>query len=217
MRLASTAATWARLHVVHRRELELYRKYSGRTMLRDTRFVHTLVLCRRSLPAGDIVECGTWRGGMSAALAEVLPGRRSMLFDSFEGLPDPGEEDDRRAHEYVEKERLAVDEGEALASMRLSGSRDFHIRKGWFDETVPVYAAEQRPVAVLRLDGDWYDSTMLCLEQLFPRVVPGGLILVDDYYDWPGCRRAVHDYLSKEKCQEPIRATPYRVVFIDKE
>ena len=69
-------------------------------------------------------------------------------------------------------------------------------------------------IAVLRLDGDWYDSTMLCLEHLLPLAVPGGLMLIDDYYTWDGCARAVHDYLSREQAAERIEKTSGGVAYI---
>ena len=74
--------------------------------------------------------------------------------------------------------------------MERSGSDDFHIVKGWFSDTVPAFATTQPQIAILRLDGDWYDSTMTALELLFPLVVDRGLVLVDDYGTWDGCTRA---------------------------
>jgi Macrocin-O-methyltransferase (TylF) len=77
-----------------------------------------------------------------------------------------------------------------------------------------IEAKQGRSIAVLRLDGDWYDSTMLCLEHLFPLVVPGGLMLIDDYYTWDGCARAVHDYLSREQAAGRIEKTSGGVTYI---
>ena len=88
--------------------------------------------------------------------------------------------------------------------MRRSGSRSCEIRKGWFETTVSAFSKERPSIAALRLDGDWYESTMTCLVHLFPLVAPGGVVLIDDYFDWLGCRRAVHDYLSREERPEPI-------------
>ena len=87
-------------------------------------------------------------------------------------------------------------EDDFRAAMRLAGA-NYRVERGWFDDTGPRYAAEQRPIALLRLDGDWYESTMVCLEHLFPLLVDDGLVLIDDYYTWDGCSRAVHDYLSR--------------------
>jgi O-methyltransferase len=154
---------------------------------------------------------------MSAAMAETAPGRRSELFDSFEGLPAAGELDGAVAHQWVASGRTLVAPEEAAdAAMRRSGSSDYRIVRGWFDQTVPEYALTTPQIAVLRLDGDWYESTMCCLELLFPCVADGGVVILDDYGFWEGCTRAVHDYLSAEKRTEPIQHTRRGVAFITK-
>lgn len=193
------------------------RKYADASMVPAHKFVDNLVLCGGVPVDGAVVECGCWRGGMSAALAEVLPSRRVELFDSFEGLPDAGEFDGARAHEWIATGKtLRAPEEAARAAMQRSGSTTFEIHRGWFADTVPAYAASSPQIAVLRLDGDWYDSTMCCLEHLFPLVVDGGLVVIDDYGQWEGCTRAVHDYLSREQRTEPIQHTRFGVAFIEK-
>ena len=74
---------------------------------------------------------------------------------------------------------------------------------GWFNETLPKYPG--KPIAVLRLDADWYQSTMDVLTYLYPHVVQDGVIIIDDYYYWQGCALAVHDFLSANKLAEQIR------------
>ena len=86
-------------------------------------------------------------------------------------------------------------EEEAAAAMKLSGATSFSLVKGWFNETVPRFTPPSE-IAVLRLDGDWYDSTRVCLENLYPHVAPGGIVIVDDYYNWDGCARAVNEFLA---------------------
>jgi hypothetical protein len=88
--------------------------------------------------------------------------------------------------------------------MKNSAAQNFTTVQGWFSETVPGYNFNE-PIAVLRLDGDWYESTMVCLEHLYPLVVKGGLIVIDDYYMWDGCARAVHEYLGKQKSSDRIK------------
>ena len=78
----------------------------------------------------------------------------------------------------------------------MSGARDFVLVRGWFEETLRDFAPPS-PIAVLRLDGDWYESTTVALEALFRHVAPDGIVIVDDYYAWDGCSRAVHDFLSR--------------------
>jgi O-methyltransferase len=184
----------------------------------------TLHLCRTGRNvSGDIVECGVWRGGMSAAMAEVLPSRTSVLFDSFEGLPPAKEIDGPSAFAYQMnvtapryRDNCRASEEDALRTMKMANGANYRILKGWFDETVPRYAAEAPRIAVLRLDGDWYDSITICLEHLFPQVVRSGLVIVDDYGGWDGCTRAVHDYLSRTKATEAIRSTRRGVAYLIK-
>ena len=89
--------------------------------------------------------------------------------------------------------------------MKLAGANCFELVKGWFVDTLPEYRSGE-PIALLRLDADWYESTMVCLENLFDRVIPGGLIIIDDYYIWDGCSRALHDFMSKRSALERIQS-----------
>jgi O-methyltransferase len=170
---------------------------------------------------GAIVECGTWKGGMIAGIANLLGNaRRYVLFDSFEGLPPAKELDGKSAIEWQADtngpdyyNNCTASEDDAIAAMKISGVKDYDVVKGWFDNTIPAYGWST-PIAILRLDGDWYDSTMTCLEQLFPRIPAGGLVIVDDYYDWDGCSRAVHDYLSREKSTARIHQFLNKICFL---
>jgi hypothetical protein len=190
------------LAATHPREYVRYRKYKDRSMVDRRRFVDTLVLVRGLDVDGAIVECGSWHCGMLAALAEALPGRDVFALDSFQGLPDPGEHDSDRDRVLVDKDRLIAAEAIGRDTLaRQPGA--FQVVPGWFVDTVPTLAVEQ--IAVLRLDADLYESTMVCLEHLFPKVAPGGLVLIDDYEFLDGCTRAVHDYLSRHRRTEAIQ------------
>jgi O-methyltransferase len=83
-------------------------------------------------------------------------------------------------------------------------AKQFELRKGFFKDTLPDF--DPGPIALLRLDADWYESTMECLTHLFDRVVPDGIIILDDYYTWDGCSRALHDFLSYRKAVERIQS-----------
>lgn len=170
---------------------------------------------------GAIVECGTWKGGMSAGLATVLgPDRGYFLFDSFEGLPPARPIDgaaaakwqaDTAAPNYHDNCRAA--EADAVEAMRRAGVHA-RVTAGWFSDTLPGTSVPDG-IAILRLDADWYDSTMQVLEALFDRVRPGRVLIVDDYYTWDGCARALHDFLSRRGRAERIRS--YKsVCFIEK-
>ena len=200
---------------------KLFLQYRDFTMIPERLFRDNLKLAHdfRHLD-GCVVECGVWRGGMVAGLATMWKERMYYLFDSFEGLPKAREIDGAKALAWqANKEGKAyynnctADIDFAERAMKMSGARHA-IVKGWFDETLPKTQFESG-IALLRLDGDWYDSIMVCLVNLFPKVVAGGLVILDDYYTWDGCSRAVHDYLSETKSTARIHRTtegvPYMV------
>jgi O-methyltransferase len=151
-------------------------------------------------------------------MAWAVPGRHSVLFDSFEGLPDAKVIDGPAALHWSsqirEFDNCSSEEEWAAEAMKRVGQTDLEIIKGWFEKTVPVWAKQQRRIAVLRLDGDWYDSTILCLEHLWPLVVPGGIVIVDDYYTWDGCSRAVHDHLSRVQAAERLQESKHGVSYL---
>jgi O-methyltransferase len=201
----------------------LYQKYRKFTMIPRSIFVKNLMIARtvKKIP-GAIVECGVWRGGMSAALAEALgEGRSHYLFDSFEGLPEPKAEDGSEAIAWkkagieVNKDNCKAEIEFATKAMRMAGVAEPHIIKGWFKDTLPRAKFDGK-IAVLRLDGDWYESTMDCLTNLYDKVADGGVILIDDYYAWNGCARAVHDFLSLRKLPHVIRQYRGSVAYIMK-
>jgi O-methyltransferase len=206
--LAAAARFAARLP----RHARLFFRYRDSTMILPRHFIVNLELCRRLAPKrGCIVECGVWRGGMSAAMADTLPGRVHFLFDSFEGLPPAKEIDGEEAIAYqrdktssMYHDNCRAERSYAERAMGMSAAADYHLIQGWFADTLPGFIPPE-PIAVLRLDGDWYDSTMQSLENLYPHVAPGGLVLVDDYYAWDGCARAVHDFLSSTKSVARIK------------
>ncbi len=177
-------------------------------------YVENLELVYRWRPVeGAVIECGTWRGGMIGGIALLLgPSREYWLFDSFEGLPKARVENDGvAAVDWQEGKdpknfhnNCMAPESAARDAMRKAGISDPNIVKGWFSETLPRFE-DSSGIALLRLDGDWYESTMDILTIFFPKVNLGGLIVVDDYYTWEGCTRALHDYLSQYSRPERIR------------
>ena len=191
----------------------VHKKFSEFSMVTRRDFIDCLKLVSKFKGIkGSIIECGVWRGGMIAGIAEVMGNNRHYyLFDSFEGLPEAKEIDGETAIAWQADKESAIYYDNCKAemewaqkAMKLANVSDkTSFIKGWFDDTVPQFKTDEQ-IAVLRLDGDWYDSTMVCLEHLFPKVATGGLIILDDYYAWDGCSKALHDYLSKYKRPERI-------------
>lgn len=173
---------------------------------------------------GAVAECGVWSGGCVGlmALASRHAGNASRpfhLFDSFEGLPQPSAEDSdvlggfRAAHpdmpvaelersSSLEKTGACVGDTQAAVASFLSGlgidpaQLTFHV--GWFQDTVPAVCKALGSLAILRIDGDWYESTKVCLQHLYENVTEGGFIIIDDYGTFSGCRKAV-DEVMREK------------------
>jgi hypothetical protein len=161
---------------------------------------------------GDIVECGVWRGGSMQATALTLlaaddTSRELYLFDTFEGMPPPTEEDLR--HDGKSAADLLAGNARTSGVWAVASLADvqdgmahvaypqdqIHFVPGMVEDTVPDQAPEQ--IAVLRLDTDWSASTKHELEMLYPRLVSGGVLLIDDYGWWQGSRKAVDEYLEE--------------------
>lgn len=162
-----------------------------------------------------MVECGVWRGGTSFAMLlaqRAVAGRVVCpvhMLDSFEGLPPAGTRDGPLARTWQAGERADDPDANCRAEEAMvRAARDAFgftedeapIHRGWFRDTVGPLADRLRAaggIALLRLDGDWYDSTVECLEALLPVVQEEAVVIIDDYYAWDGCSRAVHDTLSR--------------------
>jgi hypothetical protein len=180
-------------------------------------------VAQRGIP-GDIVECGVWRGG-SALLASLAvrahdkptprrgwfaraaPKRRTWLYDTFEGMTAPTDEDvdltGVAASEYMgtyadDGRWCYADEADVRGVFASEGFADDDIRvvKGDVCETLRQTRPER--IALLRLDTDWYESTLAELELLYPRLSPGGVLIIDDYGHWAGARKAVDEFFERE-------------------
>ncbi len=173
----------------------------GRQRLRNFRMLIERVIDER-VP-GDIIETGVWRGGASIFARAVLAARnvrdrRIIVADSFEGLPPPDAafpaDRDSALHTFAE---LAVSLEQVQANFAKFDLLDDQVvfLKGWFRDTMPTVPSER--LAVLRLDGDMYESTIDPLKHLYDRLSVGGWVIVDDYVLVEGCRQAVHDFLEQ--------------------
>jgi len=165
---------------------------------------------------GDIVECGVWKGGSSMLAALSLKhfnniSKNLYLYDTFEGMPEPGVHDRNLSNEPADKEyrESMLESGistwcnssleEVKANMKRTGYPEMNINyiKGKVEDTIP--GAISREISLLRLDTDWYESTLHELNHLFPRLKKGGILILDDYGHWQGARKATDEYFAKEK------------------
>lgn len=196
-----------------KRYAKIFAQVKEFTMVPPEVFADNLELIERyGNEPGCVVECGVWKGGMSAAMALMLGKNRNyFLFDSFEGLPDAKEIDGSKAKAWQDDksspfyfDNCRAEENDARKAMQIAGAEKAHFIKGFFSETLPGFTPPE-PIRVLRLDGDWYESTMDCLKHLYKHLAPGAIVILDDYYLWEGCTKAVHDFFSAEKLPHPIR------------
>lgn len=175
---------------------------------------------------GDIVECGVWRGGSMVATARTLIGlddvdRDLWLYDTFEGMSEPSTKD----VDFLGQDAagLLADQNrddeksiwcfspleqvkDSMASTGYPEDR-LHFVRGKVEDTLPT--TQPNSIALLRLDTDWYESTRCELEHLFPKIVDGGVLIIDDYGHWEGCRRAVDEYMTANQVQIFLQRIDY--------
>ena len=166
---------------------------------------------------GDFVECGVWRGGSSLMVAQVLQhrglsDRHLYLYDTFEGMSEPTAEDvdfrgqkaDQMLEQTQDKKETSVwclanlDDVKLTMSNSKFPSENIHYVEGKVEDTIPV-TVPVGPIALLRLDTDWYTSTKHELIHLYPSLSPDGVLIIDDYGHWEGCRKAVDEYFAEQK------------------
>ncbi|MBW8792226.1 MAG: class I SAM-dependent methyltransferase [Streptomyces sp.] len=203
------------------------------TMLSTERLVANMdavaYAVQRQVP-GAIVECGVWRGGSVLAMIRVLQrlgvtDRDVYLYDTFEGMTAPGAEDTSpfeppAGETWTQTPDGATPWGWAFdaqiydldfvrAAVLGSGYPEerIHFVAGPVEQTVP--ATVPQDIAVLRLDTDWYESTLHELRHLYPRMSPGGVLIVDDFGHWDGARRAVEEYFATEAQPILLARTDY--------
>lgn len=176
---------------------------------------------RRGIP-GDLIECGVWRGGAAVFMrgylkAFAIRDRTVWVADSFAGLPAPSlpqdAGNDLSAANYPQ---LAISLGAVQDLFMRYGLLDAQVQflPGWFRDTLPCAPIEQ--LALLRIDGDLYESTRDALSALYPRLSAGGFAIVDDYHCISGCRQAVDEYRHREGITSRLEAIDWTGVFWQK-
>jgi hypothetical protein len=221
-------------HGLAQDELQLIERCQPFTMTNAARLIGVLDavdhVTSRAVP-GAIVECGVWSGGsmLMAVLAlqrANVDDRELYLFDTFEGMTQPttldtsrfenpalqtwttAEASGERAWGYLfEHAAFGVDQVRALLVSTGYPSARVHMVQGRVEDTVPESAPDE--IAVLRLDTDWYESTRHELTHLFPRLAKGGVLIIDDYGHWEGCRRAVDEYFGAGEARPLLARLDY--------
>jgi O-methyltransferase len=165
---------------------------------------------------GDIVECGVWRGGSSMLIAQTLMKFNCMnkviyMYDTFEGMSTPTEKDKdvsgSSAHDLLKTSKkenknsiwCIADLDDVKNNMAKTNYPSSNIRyiKGKVEHTIPQNMPEST-VALLRLDTDWYESTLHEMKHLYPLLISEGVLIIDDYGHWQGAKKAVDEYFTAQ-------------------
>ena len=171
---------------------------------------------------GDVVECGVWRGGSMMAMAQTLlnledASRDVHLYDTFSGMSAPVSQDGT----FAQAKFKELQTGENQSNWCQTGLKEvqanldqvaypkekIHFIQGKIEDTVPAHLPEQ--ISLLRLDMDWYEPTLHALKHMFPRLQSNGVIIIDDYGHWEGCRRALDEYLDEMNLNVLLSRTDY--------
>jgi hypothetical protein len=178
---------------------------------------------------GILIEAGCALGGSAIVIASAKSkSREFFVYDVFGLIPEPSEQDGADVHERYNVIKSGKSEGlgedkyygyEENLLAKVTGSfrkhllpveeNNVHLVKGLFQDTLHV----DQPVAFAHLDGDWYESVMTCLQRIEPHLIRGGVLVIDDYGDWSGCRKAVDEYFSdKQDRYEFVRKSRLHIV-----
>jgi hypothetical protein len=190
------------------------RNYTMTSVERQVSLINATRYIVKNKILGDFVECGVWRGGSMMAAAYSLQNlgeldRNLYLFDTFEGMAAPTNQDVTYSNidaltllsESSKDDSKSIwcysslDEVKTNIESTKYNPQKIHLIKGKVEETIPNCIPEK--IALLRLDTDWYESTRHELEHLFPRLVSGGVLIIDDYGHWKGCQKATDEYIEK--------------------
>jgi hypothetical protein len=194
--------------------IEKVRPFTMTSAERISALCHAVRYVTKSKIAGDIVECGVWRGGSTMAIAMTLLAEQDLsrtlhLFDTFEGMPPPTEADrtrlGRTASSLLEESHKSsfiwayAPLEEVCTNMAETNYPSERIRfiKGKVEDTIPKESPDK--ISILRLDTDWYESTSHELIHLYPKLSIGGVLIIDDYGHWEGARKAVDEYINDNK------------------
>jgi len=202
------------------------RSYTMLSRERIIALYNKVAFCEKHGLPGSFVECGVWKGGSVAlmALANLRHGkerRHIHLFDAFQEICEPdalidGERAIREAKKWSRGGTTGkltplkgiydafggpgtLDDTQDLLERIIGYEPKFlHYHKGWFQDTLPKDAHDIGNIAILRLDGDWYASTKICLEYLYDKVVSGGFVIIDDYGAYDGCKKATDEFMQSQ-------------------
>ncbi len=212
------------------RDRSIYEQIRSYTMTSEARvwaLIRAVDYLDENKIAGDFVECGVWRGGSAMAMMLACQGdgqqaRHVWLYDTFEGMSPPTDLDfeiqsDRSTSEILAKIPFSEasrmwgysPRDEVKSNVSSTGYPEERVTMVEGDVVETLRSTTPERIALLRLDTDWYESTLAELEVLFPKLVPGGVCIIDDYGHWGGSRRAVDEYFAGQSVKPMLSRIDY--------
>jgi O-methyltransferase len=205
--------TFSDLSPVENKIIAAAKPFTMTSVSRMAALIHSVNYITKNGISGDMCECGVWRGGSMMVIAKTLlaqgdTSRSLYLYDTFEGMSPPTAEDQNRDGKTAESLLHLAPKGTGIwchatledvrANLLSTGypADKIHFIKGKVEDTIPATLPQR--LSLLRLDTDWYASTRHELEHLFPLLVAKGVLIIDDYGDWQGARKAVDEYFQQK-------------------
>ena len=187
-------------------------EYSLTPLVRRWTLIKSIHYINKNKIEGDIVECGIWRGGnlfLAKKIQETYYNdvKRSLYgYDTFEGMPEPSVHDGLKVNKIYQKfknknepwTKASLEDVLNSSKKLFSNTNDFNFIKGKVEKTLIEDSNLPEKISFLRLDTDFYESTKIELDILYPRLSQKGVLIIDDYGDFPGCRKAVDEYFLKK-------------------
>jgi hypothetical protein len=186
------------------------KKYSMTTEIRMWSLINSLKKIVNEKIDGDIVECGIWRGGNIILINKILEEqkihKKIYCYDTFEGMDiadnvDKELSSGQSASKIIESDdyykcKSSLDDTKKIISQNVEDTKDIIFIKGKVEDTLMVKKNLPKKISICRLDTDYYSSTKIELEILYPLIEPGGILIIDDYGHWSGCKKAVDEYFK---------------------
>ena len=182
--------------------------YSMTPLIRRWFLIKSIHYINRNRLKGDIVECGVWKGGnlfLSKKINDLYNIKRKYYgFDTFDGMPPPGKYEDLKLKKIYKNNQfnwviVPKEDVKNFAKKNFKNISEFRFIKGKVEKTLKDKKNLPKKISLLRIDTDWYDSTKVELDILYPKLIKGGILIIDDYGDMKGAKKAVDEFFKNKK------------------
>ena len=211
---ASTPNSIEEINKYEKELIETCSKYSMTTSLNMWSLLQSFYYIKNNNIEGDFVECGVWKGGNLILLQKLMEKykikKNIFAYDTFEGMPEPTNldfkydgSDGRQIFKHKKNNDIkwvysSIDEVKKNLSTNCKSKKNIKLIKGMVEKTLMKKNNIPEKISILRLDTDFYESTKIEMKILFPRLVKGGVLIIDDYGNWLGARKAIDEYFENK-------------------